>query len=315
MYPLKFENLYYEKIWGGRDLELFRDNLPEGNIGESWDVACHKHGMSVVKNGEYKGKTLRQLIDMKGKDLIGSKVSKDWFPLLIKLINAKQPLSVQVHPNDEYARRVEGEMGKTEVWYVVRAFEGANLIVGTKGDCTKEEFRKSVEDNTVEKHLNKIPVKEGDIYFIKSGTVHAIGGGVIIAEIQQSSDLTYRLYDYGRGRELHIDKAMDVIDFSLRGEKSIGTFEKAGNTTINHACSSKDFVLDVVNIKDEYTESSSSETFYVFTCVNGSGEILFNGSEKEDISMGESILIPASLGKYTIKGNIQLVKSYMPVSK
>lgn len=141
MYPLKFENLYYEKIWGGRDLENYRKNLPDGEIGESWDVACHPHGMSIVSNGEFKGTRLDELIKQQGKRVLGDKINLESFPLLIKLINAKDKLSVQVHPNDEYAHRVEGELGKTEIWYVVEAFEGANLVVGTK-DAQKNSLRK-----------------------------------------------------------------------------------------------------------------------------------------------------------------------------
>ena len=153
MYPIKFENIYFEKIWGGRDLKNFRDNLPDGNIGESWDVACHKNGMSVVSNGEFKGMKLDELIKLKGSKLIGTEISQEWFPLLIKFINARDKLSVQVHPDDEYGMKVEGEMGKTEVWYVVEAFEGANLVVGTK-DCTKYEFGKAIETGELDKYLN-----------------------------------------------------------------------------------------------------------------------------------------------------------------
>lgn len=222
MYPIKFENLYYEKIWGGRDLELFRDDIPEGNIGESWDVACHKNGMSIVKNGEFKGLRLDELIEKEKENLLGTKIDRNWFPLLIKLINAKDKLSVQVHPNDEYAKRVEGDMGKTEVWYVVEAFEGANLVVGTKGKCTKEEFKAAIEEGKLDSYLNRIPVKKGDVYLVQSGLVHAIGEGVIIAEIQQNSDTTYRVYDYNRGREIHVQKALDVIDLNLNGEKNEG---------------------------------------------------------------------------------------------
>lgn len=165
MYPIKFENLYYEKIWGGRDLELFRDDIPEGNIGESWDVACHKNGMSIVENGEFKGLRLDELIEKEKENLLGTKIDRNWFPLLIKLINAKDKLSVQVHPNDEYAKRVEGDMGKTEVWYVVEAFEGANLVVGTKGKCTKEEFKAAIEEGKLDSYLNRIPVKNGRCIF------------------------------------------------------------------------------------------------------------------------------------------------------
>ena len=310
MYPLKFENLYYEKIWGGRDLEKLRDNLPEGKIGESWDVACHDHGMSIVANGEYKGLTLDKLIELEGEKILGDKIAKDKFPLLIKLINAKDKLSVQVHPDDEYGKMVEGELGKTEIWYVVEAFEGANLVVGTK-DCTREQFQEAIDTGNFDKYLNKIPVKKGEVYFVKSGLVHAIGEGVIIAEIQQNSDTTYRVYDYNRGRELHIDKALDVIDFSLKGEQSKGLkVENENYNKIFYSLCDK-FSLELYEIKEQLQEESDRERFYIFTCVEGEGTIYFNDGE-EKIKYGDSIFIPAYLGKYEIKGKLKVLKSYVP---
>lgn len=311
MYPLKFENLYYEKIWGGRDLKKFRDNLPQGNIGESWDVACHKNGMSVIANGEFKGMTLNKLIDIKNQELLGTKIKKDWFPLLIKLINAKDKLSVQVHPNDEYGRKVENDMGKTEVWYVIEALEGANLIVGTKDQCTKEKFKKAIEDEKSYKYLNKIPVKKGDVYLVKSGLIHGIGEGVIIAEIQQNSDTTYRVYDYNRGREIHIKKALDVIDFNLHGKKNTGIQVKKVGYTKTYLCLGKNFSLELYDIEKSAEEESDLERFFIFTCVDGNGAIVYK-TGKEIINRGDSILIPASLGKYKLIGNMKTLKSYVP---
>lgn len=311
MYPLKFENLYYDKIWGGRDFDLFRDNLPSGNIGESWDVACHKNGTSIVANGELKGKSLDNIIEEMGEKLIGTSISKEWFPILVKLINAKESLSVQVHPDDEYGKRQEGEMGKTEVWYVIDAKEGANLIVGTKENVSKEQFKKAIEDGTLEKYMNKIYVNKGEVYFIKSGLIHAIGEGVTVAEIQQNSDTTYRVYDYNRGRELHIEKALDVVDLNLKCEKSIGLTIKKEGFEKTYLCLCNEFSLERYDIKTEISECSDNERFYVFTCVEGHGEIVSeNGTEK--IKMGDSILIPAFLGKYVLRGDMSLLKSYVP---
>lgn len=310
LYPLKFENLYYEKIWGGRDLENLRKNLPDGEIGESWDVACHQHGMSIVANGEFKGTRFDNLIKQQGEKILGNKINAKTFPLLIKLINAKDKLSVQVHPNDEYAHRVEGELGKTEIWYVVDAFEGANLVVGTK-ECTKEQFKDAINNGTLDKYLNRIPVKKGEVYFVKSGMVHAIGEGVIIAEIQQNSDTTYRVYDYNRGREIHVAKALDVIDFDLVGKKSQGLkiegedFDK----TYYNLCDK--FSFELYDIKNSVVENSDQDRFYIFTCVEGNGAIHFEGGN-ENIVAGDSIFIPAYLGRYEIKGNIKLLKSYVP---
>lgn len=310
MYVLKFENIYFEKIWGGRDLELFRDNLPEGAIGESWDVSCHPHGVSVVANGEFKGMKLDELIKLKGAEVLGIKISPDWFPLLVKLINAKDKLSVQVHPDDKYAKEVEREMGKTEVWYVVEAFEGANLVVGTR-NCTREQFKKVIETGQFDEFMNKVYVQKGDVYFVKSGLVHAIGEGVIIAEIQQNSDTTYRVYDYNRGRELHIEKALDVVDLSLAGEKSKGLKVKEKGYSKTYYCLCEHFALELYEVEESFKESSDNERFYIFTAVEGEGEILYNGGA-EKIKKGDSFMIPAALGEYEVRGKINLLKSYVP---
>ncbi|WP_373897990.1 type I phosphomannose isomerase catalytic subunit [Haloimpatiens sp. FM7315] len=310
MYPLKFENLYYKKVWGGRDLEKYRDNLPDGKIGETWDIACHKNGMSVVSNGEYKGKRLDELIREQGSELIGTKISKDWFPLLIKLLNPTTKLSVQVHPDDEYAKRVEGDMGKTEVWYILEAFEGAEIIAGLKKGITKEKLQRAIAEGKVEECMNNIPVKKGETYLIKRGLIHTVSN-VIVAEIQQNSDSTYRFFDYDRGRELHVEKALDVIDFNLEGKKSEGIKVLKEGYSKTYLSLGKDFSLELYDIESSCTEKSDKERFYAFTSVEGEGEIEYNGNI-ENINKGDSILIPASLGEYKIKGTIKLLKSYVP---
>lgn len=311
MYPIKFENIYYEKVWGGRDLELFRNNLPKGNIGESWDVACHKNGTSIISNGEFKGMKLDELIKKEGTSIIGTKMPKESFPLLIKFINAKESLSIQVHPDDRYENDLEEGTGKTEAWYVVEAFKGANLVVGTQKGCTKEQFKKAIANGELELYINKIYVKKGEVYFIKSGLIHAIGEGVILVEVQQNSDITYRVYDYNRGRELHVDKALDVIDLNLKGTVSRGLKVENEGFYKTYFCVCKYFSLELYDIKSEVKEESDSERFYIFTCVEGEGEIVYtNGIEV--IKKGDSILIPAVLGEYTLKGEMKLLKSYVP---
>lgn len=310
MYPIRFENLYYERIWGGRDLSKFRDNLPEGVIGESWDIACHKNGTGIVENGELKGKSFKEIIEIYGEKIVGTEFVGKEFPLLIKLINANDRLSVQVHPDDKYAKEVENDLGKTEAWYVVDAKEGAGLIVGTK-DCTKESFKKAIEDGELDKYLNWIPVKQGDMFYVKSGLVHAICEGVTIAEIQQSSDTTYRVYDYNRGREIHVEKALDVIDFSLKGKNTKGVKIEGEGFDKTILCLSEFFKIEKYDIKASYTETSDNERFYLFTCVDGSGKIIW-GEEELQINFGDSILIPAFLGEYTLKGEFSLLKSFVP---
>lgn len=309
MYPIKFENLYYERIWGGTDLEKFRDNVPKGVIGESWDIACHKNGTGIVSNGELKGKGFDEIIKEYGSKLLGTKISTEEFPLLIKLITAKDKLSVQVHPDDEYANRVEKDSGKTEAWYVVDAKEGAELIVGTK-NCDKEKFKQALENGNLDDYLNRVPVKKGDFFYVQSGLVHAICEGTLIAEIQQSSDTTYRVYDYNRGREIHVDKALDVIDFSLKCESSKNPVESHDGYNKTMLCREKYFAIEKYDIRDSVKESSNEDRFFLFTCVDGNGIIKYkDGSEK--IFMGDSILIPATLGEYELEGNFTLLKSYV----
>lgn len=311
MYPIKFENLYYERIWGGKDLEKFRNNVPEGVIGESWDIACHKNGTGKVANGELKGKGFDEVIKEYGNKFLGNSISIDEdFPLLIKLITAKDKLSVQVHPNDEYAKKIENDLGKTEAWYVVDAEEGASLIVGTK-DCDKETFKKAIEYGNLDKYLNKIPVKKGDFFYVQSGLVHAICEGILIAEIQQSSDTTYRVYDYNRGREIHVEKALDVIDFSLKGENTQGITIKNDGYDKTYLCLGEYFTIQKYEVNTSVKEDSDEDRFYLFTCVDGEGTIKYNGGE-ENISMGDSIFIPASLGEYELCGKFTLLKSYVP---
>lgn len=311
MYPIKFNNIYYDKIWGGRALEKFRNNLPEGNIGESWDVAHHRNGESIVENGKYSGKTFGEIIELLGSDLLGKEMALGEFPLLIKIITAKDKLSVQVHPNDEYARKNENDLGKTECWYILDAEEDSYLILGTK-NCDRETFKKAIEEGKTEDYLNKIKVKKGDMYYVESGLVHAICEGVTIIEIQQSSDTTYRVYDYNRGREIHVDKALDVINFSLKGEKSIErVLESTENYIKTSLCTGEYFNVEKYDVKDYLIESSNKERFTILTCVEGKGIIK---TKEEDVimKMGDSILIPAALGEYKIEGKVTFLKSYDP---
>ncbi|MGL4760570.1 MAG: type I phosphomannose isomerase catalytic subunit [Sarcina sp.] len=314
MYPMKFENLYFEKVWGGRGFEEFRNNLPKDKIGESWDVSCHENGKSIISNGEFKGETLESVINVYGAKVIGDNIKTE-FPLLIKLINSSEKLSVQVHPDDRYAKKVEDSNGKTEFWYVVDAKKGANLVIGTK-DCDKTKFTKAIEMDATEEYLNIVDVEKGDCFLIKSGLVHAIGDGVIIAEIQQSSDITYRIYDYHRGRKLHTEKALDVIDFSLESknlnnrnkrEVFIGDIEK---NKIIMLCDSKYFTVEKYLLSSVISEKSDRRRFYIFICIEGRVKIDAKG-KVEYIEKGESVFIPASLGEYKLVGQAILLKVFV----
>ena len=307
MYPIKFENLYYDKIWGGREFENFRTNLPKGNIGESWDIACHPNGVGTVANGEFKGMAFIELIKKYKKEILGKSLINESFPLLVKLINSNENLSIQVHPNDEYAKRVEKSYGKTEAWYVIDAKDDAELILGTNG-CTKEEFEAAINNGNVEECLNRIKVKKGDAFLINSGLVHAICSGLVIAEIQQNSDITYRVYDYGRAREIHVEKSLEVIDFNSKPKKLVEDYKNYDGYKYTKLCDNEYFIIDKCIISSKYKASSDTKLFSIITCVEGKGIINYK-NKTETIVKGDSILIPAQLGKYEINGKLEILIS------
>ncbi|TDT61060.1 type I phosphomannose isomerase catalytic subunit [Fonticella tunisiensis] len=318
LYPLFFEPVYKEIIWGGRNLEkVFNRNLPEGKVAESWEVCCHKNGMSIVSNGEFKDKSLEELIKEHGERLLGTKASSlDRFPLLIKFIDANDRLSVQVHPGNEYALKVEGDLGKTEMWYILEAKEGAKLIYGTKPGVSKEEFKRAIENGTLEDYLNYVDVKKGDVAFIPAGTVHAIMDGLLIAEIQQNSDTTYRVYDWnrvdknGKGRELHIDKALDVINFDFKGEVSRPVLNDFEGYSIGTLVTCDFFTVDKIVINEKYVDKTDGTSFFIFTAVEGEGEIIYD-DQSYPIKSGNTFMVPADPHEFTIKGNLTLIKSYL----
>jgi mannose-6-phosphate isomerase len=311
MYPLKFKPVYFEKIWGGRGLERFKKDLPEGNIGESWELSCHKNGLSIIENGIYKGKTLKEVTEIEGEKLLGRNIDLENFPILIKFISAEDNLSIQVHPNNEYARAVENESGKSELWYILKAEKGSNIILGNK-HCSKEEFKSGIISGDLERYLNVIEVKEGEAYYVSAGLLHAIGNGIVLVEIQQSSDVTYRVYDYDRGREIHIDKALDVINLDVVGERLKESKESfKGYNKINYG-HMEYFSVEKYEINDILEEESCEESFYVYICIEGKGVVDYNNNE-EWLNCGEIVLIPATLGKYYISGNLTILKIIMNV--
>ncbi len=309
MYPLKMIPVYKDYIWGGDNLnKKYGKKSPYEITAESWEVASHKNGESIVENGEYKGLTIAQLTEQLKEKFLGDKVyGCDKFPLLIKLIDAKDNLSVQVHPDDAYANANEnGEYGKTEMWYVMHAQEGAGLIYGFKDELTKEEFENSIKDNTLLNYTNFVECKKGDCFFIPSGRLHAIGKGLIIAEIQQNSDTTYRVYDYdrrdanGNPRDLHIDKAIDVTNLASSADCDTKTPDNGVIVKCDYFTTEK---ITVDGEKSYEVDRARFETLIVCD-----GEVYIN-----DIlfKCGESALIPAYIGHITIKGNGVLLRSYV----
>ncbi|MBC8062686.1 MAG: class I mannose-6-phosphate isomerase [Clostridiaceae bacterium] len=324
LYPLKFKSVYKDYIWGGRGLEKLGKKLPEGIVAESWEISSHPDGESKVLSGEYKDISISELTKIFGKDLIGSELDKkdlEKFPLLIKLIDANDKLSVQVHPEDEYAKVHEnGELGKNEMWYIVSAKPGAKIVYGVSKGVTKEIFQAAVKADKVETCLNHLEVFAGDTVNIPAGMLHAIGDGIVIAEIQQNSNTTYRVFDYNRTdakgikRPLHIEKALEVIDFNncnIQGKQEGIQVKLEKNSSKHFLLANEYFSVEKYSIAGKIQEQADGSRFCTYTCLQGEGEIVYSGGTVK-LKLGESILIPASLGSYTIEGHLELIKAYVP---
>ena len=311
MYPIKLKPAFKDYLWGGTRLrDDFGKDCDFDKIAESWELSCHKDGNSVVADGEFAGLTLAQYIEKEGKSVLGTNCEKfENFPILIKLIDAKDNLSVQVHPNNEYAQRVEGEYGKTEMWYVVDCDEGASLLYGFKHNITKEEFRERIENNTLLEVTNSVPVKKGDVFFIEAGTLHAIGKGILIAEIQQNSNTTYRIYDYGRvgkdgkPRELHVEKAKEVTNLVPpkypTTAQGAPTAIEGGKETLLRSC--EYFNVNKLELDGTTKLTAGEGSFNSLLVLDGAFEIAA-GSEKASAKKGDSLFITAGTGEYTVTG-------------
>ena len=326
-YPLTFGKVYKDYIWGGRNLDKIGKELPaDGIVAESWELSCHKNGMSTIANGEYTGMTLEEYIAKFGREVIGTALpEKDVkkFPLLIKFIDANDRLSVQVHPSDEYAFVNEnGELGKNEMWYILHAEPNATLVAGVANGVTKESFAEAVKNGTLEECLNYISVKPGDFINIPDGLVHAIGKGIILAEVQQNSDTTYRVYDYnrvgkdGKTRPLHVEKSLDTINFNYTGDVCKSpegiTVEVGQNTKKSVKIANKYFSIEQYVLEDgKVEENADGSKFYVYIICQGEGKIVYNGGELP-VKMGRTVLVPANMGTYALEGTMTAIKSYVP---
>lgn len=314
MYPLLLKPAFKDYIWGGTKLRTdFGKDCDYDKVAESWELSCHKDGNSTVSNGEYAGLTLAEYIEKCGKAVLGSDCEKfENFPILIKLIDAKDNLSVQVHPNNEYALRVEGEYGKTEMWYIVDCDPGASLLYGFEKEISKDEFKQRIADNTLLDVTKSVPVNKGDVFFIEAGTLHAIGKGILIAEIQQNSNTTYRIYDYGRvgkdgkPRELHVDKAVEVTDLCPAKPHPIGLPTEHEGYTSKLLASCEYFKVNALDITAEAKLTADNTSFNSLLILDGSPVLKYQGGELS-LKKGDSVFIPAGMGEYMVCGRASAV--------
>lgn len=307
---LKLKPAIKSYLWGGNRLkEEFNKYTDEDIVAETWELSCHPDGSTIVCSGDFSGKSLDEYIKIKGKRILGTNCEKyDEFPILVKFIDAKKNLSIQVHPNDEYALKNENQYGKTEMWYVIEAKEGSFLYYGLNKNVTDKELKEHIENNTLLEILNKVFVKKGDVFFIEAGTIHAIGEGILMAEIQQSSNVTYRVYDYGRKdknghkRELHISKSLDVI----KREKIKNT-----NSMDKNILLCKYFRVEKFNVVGKINNNVGNDSFHSLLFLEGSGTIILN-NEEEKASKGDSFFIEAGAGKYEVYGHCAVLLIQIP---
>ena len=322
LYPLKFDPILKEKIWGGNGLKtILNKEIPSDKTGESWEISGVKGDISVISNGELAGKSLQELLsEYKGK-LVGNRVYtqfKNEFPLLIKFIDAQDDLSIQVHPNDDLAKERHNSFGKTEMWYVINSHEGAELISGFNQDINKETYLSKLENKQLGDILNSEVAKAGDVFFIPVGRVHAIKAGILLAEIQQTSDITYRIYDWdrvddnGNGRELHTEYALDALDFKKYDNyKTDYTVVKNQRVQLEK-CSYFETNLFELNVNKSISYNKL-DSFVIYMLMDGEVNIKYTGGEL-NAKKGETILLPASVTKIDIEviKEAKILEVYLP---
>ncbi|MDR3350304.1 MAG: class I mannose-6-phosphate isomerase [Prevotellaceae bacterium] len=309
LYPLKFKPQAKATVWGGSKLRtLFNKPFPANEkIGESWELSAVQRNLSVVTNGFLKGNTIEELTEVYMGELVGEKNYERFgieFPVLVKLIDAAETLSVQVHPDDETARIRHNAYGKTEMWHILQADKGAGLYIGFNRTLTAAEFYSRIQNNTLLETLNFVNVQPGDTFFISPGTIHAIGKGIVLAEIQQTSDITYRVYDWGRehhpatARAMHVDQAIDIIDYAKKTETKTD-YATLPNEPVQLAASPY-FITSLVAINRPLARNlSGNDSFVIYVCIGGEAAIQY-GPHSETITKGETLLVPASIADFTL---------------
>ncbi|WP_028593109.1 type I phosphomannose isomerase catalytic subunit [Paenibacillus assamensis] len=318
-YPLKFQPEFKERVWGGRALEQFGLELPEGHIGEGWMIGDHPNGITQVVNGELAGKGLDEVREQFGREWFGTKGFSEKngrFPLLIKLLDCNDDLSIQVHPTDEYEGLPTGELGKTEMWYVLDAKPGAKIIYGLKENVDRAALAQAMEEGRILDALQEVPVQAGDSFYIPAGTVHALCAGVVVAEVQQNSDTTYRLYDYnrpgldGQPRELHIEDSLNVIAYEGAGATRMKTDDAKPNEWLQLA-QSPYFIVEKGIVSESWALSTTAESFVILVICDGTGTLSWQQGSIEFRS-GECFLLPANLGSYSLEGSCTVLRSVAP---
>ena len=312
----KIEPVFKDYIWGGERLRKEYGKESELEIvAESWELSTHPSGICSIVVDTAK-ENLSDYIKKYGKSVLGEKCEEvDEIPILIKLIDAKDNLSVQVHPDDAYAKKHENDLGKTEMWYVLEAEEGAQLVYGFKENLTKETFKESIERNTLSQYLNYVDVHKGDVFFINPGTMHAIGKGIVIAEIQESSNVTYRVYDYGRmgidgkHRALHVDKALEVTCLT-KEEESNKTYEmvRKEGAYVGILANCKYFTVSRIQLEENLNLLADDSSFQHLLIVEG--EVVIEKGDKQVVGhKGDSFFVPAHLGEYKVSGKGEIILS------
>ena len=322
LYPLRFKEILKEKIWGGKNLaELFgKDVSRNALVGESWEISDRDGDQSVVVEGALKGATLAELVERYGERFVGKcPLAKGRFPLLLKIIDAQDKLSVQVHPADELAQELaEPDPGKTEMWYVLAASEGSQLMLGLRPGITKADFVEAIQTGRLEQCLNYVDVKAGNSFLIPAGSVHALGAGIVLVEIQENSDLTYRVYDWGRvgadgnPRETHLEKALEAVNFEQPISESLPriTLEEGENRrTVLAAC--RYFATELLEIADAHCQESAGHSFSILFFVDGDPQFVWGGDEMQ-MRSGQSLLVPAEIRKWTVQGTCTFLRCYVP---
>ncbi|MCD8741890.1 AraC family ligand binding domain-containing protein [Mucilaginibacter roseus] len=323
LYPLKFKTIYKDKIWGGQKIRTYLNkdfgSLP--NCGETWEISGVKSDVSVVANGALEGRSLADLLEEYKGELVGEKVYERFgntFPLLVKFIDANEDLSIQVHPDDKLAKERHNSFGKTEMWYVIEADPGATLITGFNQEVNEQVYLEKFNSGHLTDILNREDVTAGDIYFLPAGRVHTIGAGLLIAEIQQTSDITYRIYDFdrvddkGNKRELHVEEALAAIDYKFYPEYKTA-YEHTQNEPVE-AVSCQYFTTSVLDFTQGTTRDYSSiDSFVIHVCVAGAYTIKYDGGTL-DVKMGDSILLPKNINEVeiTTEGGFKILESYVP---